>query len=107
QKELTTSPLYAKNIVSSDFKTTAIMINLKEDTNYTKLLNQRNKFIELKQTRKLSKDENTQFEKSKQELKDYRDNLRIKEHDLIVQVRSKIDLFRDKGDLFLGGAIMI
>ncbi len=107
QKELTTSPLYAKNIVSSDFKTTAIMINLKEDTNYTKLLNQRNKFIELKQTRKLSKDENTQFEKAKQELKDYRDHLRVKEHDLIVQVRSKIDLFRDKGDLFLGGAIMI
>ncbi|MDD3775503.1 MAG: MMPL family transporter [Sulfurovaceae bacterium] len=107
QKELTSSPLYAKNLVSSDFKTTAIMINLKEDANYTKLLSERNKFIELKQTRKLSKKENAQFEKAKQELKDYRDHLRVKEHDMIVQVRSTIDQFRDKGDLFLGGAIMI
>ncbi|MDY0195973.1 MAG: MMPL family transporter [Sulfurovaceae bacterium] len=107
QQELVSSPLYAKNLVSSDFKTTAIMINLKEDTNYTRLLGERNKFIELKQTRQLSKEENIQFEKAKQELKDYRDQLRVKEHDLIVQVRSKIDQFRDKGDLFLGGAIMI
>lgn len=107
QKELASSPLYAKNLVSSDFKTTAIMINLKEDTNYTRLLGERNKFIDLKQTRKLSKEENTQFEKAKQELKYYRDNLRVKEHEMIVQVRSKIDQFRDKGDLFLGGAIMI
>ncbi len=107
QKELTSSPLYSNNLVSSDFKTTALMINLKEDANYTKLLSERNKFIELKQTRKLSKKENAQFEKAKQELKDYRDHLRVKEHDMIVQVRSKIDQFRDKGDLFLGGAIMI
>ncbi len=107
QKEFTTSPLYARNLVSSDFKTTAIQINLKEDIKYTKLLGERNKFIDLKQTRELSKSEKIQFEKAKQEFKDYRDNLRVKEHDMIVQIRSKIDLFRDKGDLFLGGTMMI
>ena len=35
QKELTTSPLYAKNLVSSDFKTTAILVNLKDDETFT------------------------------------------------------------------------
>ena len=69
QKEFTTSPLYARNLVSSDFKTTAIQINLKEDTKYTKLLNIRNKFIDLKQARGLSKDEEIQFEKTQKNLK--------------------------------------
>ena len=36
QKELTTSPLYAQNLVSEDFKTTAIVVNLKA-VSYTHL----------------------------------------------------------------------
>ncbi len=47
QKEFTTSPLYANSLVSADFKTTTVMVNLKEDVTYNTLLQERNNFIEL------------------------------------------------------------
>ena len=55
QNELMTSPLYASNLVSEDFKTTAIVIQLKDDTKYMELLNNRNHFSELSQKRALTK----------------------------------------------------
>lgn len=68
-KEFTSSPLYAKNLVSQDLKTTALVVNLKEDTTYNELLSARNKFLLLEQERTLSKEENAQFEATKKSLK--------------------------------------
>ncbi|MEK6659018.1 MAG: RND family transporter, partial [Campylobacterota bacterium] len=82
QKELTSSPLYAKNLVSDDFKTTAVLVNLKEDAKYTELLQKRNVFIELQQKRELSKEEKKEFESSKKAFKEYGYSTRDEVHQL-------------------------
>ena len=107
QKELTTSPLYAKNLVSSDFKTTAILVNLKDDETFTKLLKERNNFIELQQKRELNKEEKQQFEIAKKAFKEYSNSTRDDVHSLIENVRSSLDPFRSDGEIFLGGVMMI
>lgn len=107
QKELTTSPLYAHNLVSSDFKTTAIMVNLKDDVQYTELLTARNKYILLSQERALSQEEKLQFEAAKKEFKAYRDSTRDVTHQLIENVRTVLKPYKGEGDLFLGGVMMI
>jgi len=107
KKELTTSPLYAQNLVSLDFKTTAIMVNLKDDFKYTELLTNRNKFILLEQERALSKEEKLQFEAAKEAFKSYRDASRDETHQLIENVRAVLQPYKSEGDLFLGGVMMI
>ncbi len=107
QKELTTSPLYAKNLVSEDFKTTSILVNLKEDATYTKLLKARNVFVELQRTRALSGEERKQYESSKRAFKEYRDSTKNEVHYLIEKVRSVLVPYRNEGELFLGGVEMI
>lgn len=107
QNELTTSPLYGKNLVSQDFKTTALLVNLQEDATYTKLLAQRNVFIELQEKRELTQEEKKDFEAAKKAFKEYNYGTRDKTHQLIENVRSTLDPFRESGELFLGGVMMI
>jgi len=107
QKELTTSPLYAQNLVSKDFKTTAIVVNLKDDAQYTEFLTARNKYILLSQERALTKEETLQYEAAKKEFKAYRDSTRDVTHQLIENVRTELKPYKGEGDLFLGGVMMI
>ncbi|MFA5233957.1 MAG: MMPL family transporter [Sulfurimonas sp.] len=107
QKELTSSPLYAKNLVSDDFKTTAILVNLKEDAKYTELLQKRNVFIELQQKRELSKEEKKEFEAAKKAFKEYGYSTRDETHQLIENVRFTLKPFYKNGEIFLGGIVMI
>jgi len=107
QKEFTTSPLYANNLVSADFKTTAILVNLKEDETFTQLLNARNVFVTLQEERALSQEELKQFEASKIALKAHRDAVRDDVHLLIQSLREVLDPYRMEGEVFLGGVMMI
>ncbi|AOO65945.1 efflux RND transporter permease subunit [Sulfurospirillum halorespirans] len=107
QKELTSSPLYAQNLVSEDFKTTAIVVNLKDDLTYTELLTNRNKYLLLEQERALTQDEKTQYDAAKKAFKVYRDSTRDETHRLIETVRATLKPYKGEGDLFLGGVIMI
>ncbi|MBN1839618.1 MAG: RND family transporter [Campylobacterales bacterium] len=107
QKELTTSPLYANNLVSADFKTTAILLNLKDDVRYTELLSKRNQYMILAQERALSAEEKVQYEEAKQAFKAYRDSTRDQTHEMIERVRAVMAPFKSEGELFLGGVMMI
>ena len=83
KQEFLTSALYEKNLVSEDFKTTAILINLKPDILYENLKN------------------------PTQTKKQYRDNLREENHLSIVTIRAIIEQFQNQGILHLGGVSMI
>ena len=107
EKELTSSPLYAQNLVSADFKTTAMIVNLKDDTHYNDLLSARNKFVELQKEKALTKEEQVQFELIKKEFKVYRDVSREKTHYIIENVRATLGSYKSQGELFLGGVMMV
>jgi len=105
--EFTNSELYKNNLVSEDFKTTAILINLKENTKLTKLREERSKFHELSEKRRLSLEEKKVFEKFSKLLDKQRDKQRDNQTKLITEVREIIKEYEYTGELFLGGIPMI
>ena len=80
KKEFLTNPLYKENLVSKDFKTTAIIINLKEEKT---------------------------LDKKNPNYKELKDKRREQNHIFIKNVRDIIQKYKNKGTLFLGGVNMI
>jgi predicted RND superfamily exporter protein len=109
KKEFLNSAIYKQNLVSEDFKTTVLMVNLKRDTKYFELINTRDSFIKLKKIQVLTEEQKIDFEKVKKELKRYRDITRTKNHQLISDIRVIQDEFEKSNDaeLHLGGASMV
>jgi uncharacterized protein len=104
RNELKTSPLYKGTLVSKDFTTTAVVINLKKDEKFYSLLNKRN---ELLFKEELTKEEEKSLKLLDIEFKQYRDLLRIRESENIKQLRQIVSKYEDSGQIFLGGASMI
>lgn len=118
RREFATSPFYASNLVSADFRTTAILINLKPQTRYEELLRVRDGAKSaLEQAEHEANHSGAQISQLKdalkvaeQNFKSYRDELREKDHRDIVALRALIAGFEKEfaGDrLFLGGLNMI
>ncbi|MEA2090891.1 MAG: MMPL family transporter [Campylobacterota bacterium] len=110
--EFLNSPIYKQNLVSDDFKTTVLYINLKRDEKYFTLIQNRDKFVVLKKERTLSKEEKISFKDAQKELKKYRDIARVDTHNSIMKIRAILENFRmqsknEKVKLHLGGADMI
>ena len=103
--ELMNSLLYKNSLVSSDFKTTAIVVNLKDDETYARFLEQ---IAALKNsTKELSKNEQEELANLEIEFKKYRDVQRIAEHENIAKIREIIERYKADERLFLGGISMI
>ncbi|WP_298759034.1 MMPL family transporter [uncultured Campylobacter sp.] len=118
RREFATSPFYASNLVSADFRTTAILINLKPQARYDELLRLRDEAKgALEQAEHEGNRSNAQISQlkdalkaSEQNFKSYRDELREKDHRDIMALRALIEGFEKEfaGDrLFLGGLNMI
>jgi predicted RND superfamily exporter protein len=99
KKEFLNSPLYSKNLVSDDFKTTAILINLKEDTKYQDLIRKRAKLKE--------ESNKNELEKIQQEIKKHRESQKQIMHNTIVEIRSIMKKYSSNTTLHLGGVSMI
>ena len=82
-KEILNSPVFRNFVISEDGKTSGIIVYIKKD--------------ELKDV------EN----KSIQEIKDYKDTLKKKNHKNITQIREIIKSYGDVGKIYLGGIPMI
>lgn len=118
RREFATSPFYASNLVSADFRTTAILINLKPQIRYEELLRLRDGAKSaLEQAEHEANHSGAQISQLKdalkvaeQNFKSYRDELREKDHRDIMALRALIAGFEKEfaGDrLFLGGLNMI
>ncbi len=110
KQEFLNSPIYKENLVSDDFKTTAISVNLKRDHTYYDLIDNRDKFLLLKKERVLNEDEKNNFNKIQINLKKHRDTARVRTHQSIEQIREilqNFELKNKKVKLHLGGADMI
>ncbi|MBN2782020.1 MAG: RND family transporter, partial [Campylobacterales bacterium] len=99
KNEFLTSALYKEHLVSSDFKTTAILVNLKTDAKYNELLQKRDEL--------LSQDNQNELKKVELEFKRYRDKIREETHQQILDIREILKEHQVYGELFLGGINMI
>lgn len=110
KQEFLQSAIYKKNLVSVDFKTTALSINLKRDETYFDLINKRDRYKKLKNLQGLSETEQESLKQAELELKSYRDSMRELNHNSIIKVREILKNFSDKNKnikLHLGGVDMI
>ena len=110
KQEFLNSAIYKDNLVSSDFKTTAILVNLKRDEKYFTLIENRDNYIKLKKQRALSADEKISFKDASLKLKNYRDIIREENHQSIVKIRDILKNFQLQNQnikLHLGGVDMI
>ena len=83
-EEILSSPVFRNFVISEDGKTTGIIINLKSNPNIKEL-----KF------------------KSNTEIERYKDSLKEKNHENILEIRKLINLFEKDAQIFLGGIPMI
>ena len=90
KNEFLNSPLYSNALVSSDFKTTALILNLKKDTKYFDLLEQRNSLLAKKRENNLSDEDNKKLEETILEFKAHRDRQRENETIEIQNIRNII-----------------
>lgn len=110
KEEFLNSAIYKKNLVSSDFKTTALSVNIKRDDKYFTLIQSRDEYVKLKNEGVLSESQKDDFQKVAAELKSYRDFLREQNHLSILKIREILKSFEDKNQkvkLHLGGVDMI
>jgi len=107
RREFGDSPLYTNNIVSGDLKTTAIVLNLKTDEKYQSILNERNALLNAKLDGNITSEQKQRLSTVNARFKAYRDEVRVKEHAAIEQIRETIAKFSGEESLFLGGANMI
>ena len=107
RKEFQSSPIYKNLIVSPDLKTTALQVNLPDDTLFNDLVKRRDELRSREQTGELSAEESVEFSDVQSRLKAHRDAMRVKQHDNIAAVRATMDRHRDSADLFLGGVSMV
>ena len=106
--EFLSSPLYSNNLVSPDFKTTALLLNLKEDKKYYELLEKRNLLLSKKRAKDISSEELVKLEKTILEFKKHRDITRAEESLHIQNIRNILASYQsEKTSIFLGGISMI
>ncbi len=80
--EILNSPVFRNFVISEDGKTTGIIVNLKKDEKIKDL-------------------------KNKKEIENYKDNLKKKNHENILQIREIIKTYDGVGKIHLGGIPMI
>lgn len=118
--EFLSSPFYKNSLVSSDFKTTALLLTLEPNSRYNEFIAS---ITELENTLKNAENNataKTLLKEQRAAFKAYRDELRIAEHEQIAQIRQVIAKYnqnsqsriphQDKASssqLFLGGINMI
>ena len=116
--EFLSSPFYKNSLVSSDFKTTALLLTLEPNSRYNEFIAS---ITALENTLKNAENNataKTLLKEQRAAFKAYRDELRIAEHEQITQIRqviakynqnsqSRIPHQASSSQLFLGGINMI
>ncbi|MBA7484915.1 hypothetical protein ES707_20446 [subsurface metagenome] len=107
RSELRQSPLYKNLLVSSDLKTTALLVYLSEDDAYRDLLEHRNELQQKKESGSLTPAERAELKSVVEQCRQRKDEMRRRRHQDITAIRSIMDNYRRDAELFLGGVSMI
>ena len=107
KQELLTSKLYRNLVISSDGKTTAMLLNMVLDKELKSLIEARDVLREKRLAEALDTDELIQLEILSDQIREQRDVYRRQNVETIASIRSILDRYRVGVDIFLGGVPMI
>lgn len=107
KKELLTSPIYKKLILSEDGTTTALQVNLKDNKAFRNLQHDRNQLLFKANTDGLNDEEQTRLDAILVEYAAQKKKIDKVNHDNIENIRKIITKYKPYGDIYLGGVPMI
>ena len=107
RKELQESPIYRNNLISTDGRTTALLVLFKVDAKYNALLNKRDRLREKEAESGLTPEEAATLQTVEQTFHEYHATVIAAENKDTEVVRGILDKHRDHAKLFLGGARMV
>jgi len=105
--ELRRSPLYQNLLVSSDLKTTALLIYLSDDDVYRDLLENFNELRQKEDSGSLTPKERADLKSVEEQYRQHKDVMRQRRHQDITAIRNIMDNYRRDAEMFLGGVSMI
>ncbi len=105
--ELLNSPVYKDLIISADGRTTALLLNLKEDEKFIDMQLRRGELLEKRRSGQLTDAEREALPALSVAYEEAREALNNLWHDDIARIRSIIDRYKQFGTLHLGGVPMI
>lgn len=101
------NPLYPNLLISEDAKTTAIQVNLPTPERYFELLNQRNDLRDKMAEGEATEEERERLETVSADFIKYSEAQGEQRDQTIGKVRTILDGYRDRAEIFLGGVPMI
>ena len=107
RQEFHLNPIYRDTLVSEDNQTTAVLINLEVDRRSIDLVRERDALLLKQNQSQLSPEETTRLESVSDEYLVYRTEASARDGARVEQVRSIVEKYRDRANLFVGGADMI
>lgn len=107
RQEFHRNPIYRDTLVSEDNQTTAVLINLELDRQAIELVRERDALLLQQQQSQLSAQETTRLEEVSAQYLAYRTEATKRDGERVQQIRDIVDQYRDRADLFVGGADMV
>ena len=107
KRRVINSPIYKDSLVSSDFTTTSIIINLKEDNNAIKLRDERNRLRKKQSKNLINESESKKLEIIEKTYRSYKSKSKIQNEETINSIRNIIKPYQKEEVIFLGGLNMI
>ena len=107
RQEFLDSPIYKDLILSADGQTTGMLATLELDQKYLDLVQARDALRLLASTEGLSPQQQVELDSVSREFLDYRTAKAAETRQLVADVRSLMDGYRDRATIFLGGPDMI
>ncbi len=107
KKEFMESPIYKDLFIGADGRTTALLIYLKTDPFFSKLIEQRDRLNAKKRSGELTREEHTELKRVLAEYDRYNNALKEIRHQDIEDIRATIVPYKQYGRVHLGGVPMI
>ncbi|HLS99648.1 MAG TPA: MMPL family transporter, partial [Porticoccaceae bacterium] len=107
KREFETSPVYRDLILGPDGQTTGIVATLAADEHYLEMVRRRDALRLQERTGSLGEAETLELAALSDEVREYRTALDDQNRQRVNNVRALMDSYRDRAELFLGGASMI
>lgn len=107
KQEFHRNPIYRDTLVSDDNQTTAVLINLEVDRQGIDLVRERDALLLQQSQSELSGEEIARLEAVSAEYLSYRTEATQRDGERVQQVREIVEKYRDRANLFVGGADMV
>ena len=106
-EEIINSPIYRDYVISSDGKTSGIVVYLKQDKKLNEFIKTKNKYFNLELEGNLSKSQKIERDIFDEEYNSYRNIYNQKNHQNINEIRDVIKKYNVNAEIYLGGLPMI